>query len=221
MVGTSRYVHRSALVIFAADLVLVLSLFIAPATMEPGTVIGLDGRANAMDYEDIWKELSPFHFLVYTFGDFNCHQMEHRSIIINGNQMPVCARDTGVFMGILLGSIILARAIADDSPARTMLSIFPRGLRRIYLVKRHGGATAAIIIIALVVPTALDGGIQMLSMMDALPFGLSYESTNPTRLVTGFSMGVAWGLLMTMLVITLISRREDGEAPLLPLFKRR
>ncbi|MBN1390421.1 MAG: DUF2085 domain-containing protein [Candidatus Thermoplasmatota archaeon] len=221
MAGRSRYVHRTALLIFAGDLLLVLSLFIAPATLEPGTVINLEGRANAMDYQDIWNDLDPFHYLVYTFGDFNCHQIEQRSIIINGNQMPVCARDTGIFMGILFGSIILARAIADDSPATTMLSVFPKRFRENKFVGRRRGIVSAVILVLLILPTGLDGGIQMLSTIGILPFGLTYESTNPTRLLTGFSTGVAWGLLMTMLIMTLVSRRENGEPPLLPILKSR
>ena len=219
MLGYSRYVHRAPMIIFGLDLLLVVSLFLAPATLEPGTVIGLDGRANAMDYQEIWEDLSPFHYVVYTFGDFNCHQIEHRTIIINGNQMPVCARDTGIFMGILFGAAVLARAVVDDSPARTLLSTLPRRFRNNRFVKRRAGLTVAALMVALILPTALDGGIQLLSTVGVLPFGLAYESTNPTRLLTGFPMGVAAGLLMTMLIMTLVSRRDSGESPLLPLVR--
>jgi len=221
MHGPSKFIHKAPLIIFAVDLVLVVSFFVAPATLEPGTVIGLDGRANAMDYQDIWKDLSPFHFMIYSFGDFNCHQIEHRTIIINGNQMPVCARDVGIFMGVLFGAALLARGVVDDSPARTFLSIMPKRIATNRFIQRRRGIIVAGFMVLLIVPTALDGGIQMLSTMDLLPFGLSYESTNPTRLLTGFPMGTAAALLMTTLIMTLVSRRDDGELPLLPIFNKR
>lgn len=209
------------MIMFILGLILVLSIFIAPATMEPGTVRHLDARANAMDYQDEWKELSPFHAVVYSFGDFNCHQKEDRTIIINDNQMPVCARDTGIFIGVLFGAAILARAVVDDSPAHTFLSILPRKFKELKFVRKRPGLTTAVLLLLMIVPTGLDGGIQLFSTMGILPFGLSYESTNPTRLITGFPMGIAAGSLMTMLIMTLVSRRDDGEQPLIPIAKSR
>jgi uncharacterized membrane protein len=141
--------------------------------------------------------------------------------MINGNQMPVCARDVGIFIGFLMGTILLLRAVVDDSPAHTLLSIFPKKFRRWRIVEDRPGISVTAIILLLILPTALDGGIQMLSTIGLLPFGLSYESTNPTRLITGFTLGAASGMLMGMLIMTLVSRRDDGEPPLLPIFKRR
>jgi uncharacterized membrane protein len=221
MLRPSRYLHRTPMILFALDLILVVSLFLAPATLEPGTVTHLDARANAMDHWEKWKELGPYHLVVYTFGDINCHQMEERSIMVNGNQMPVCARDVAIFMGFLLGSILLFRALANDNPAETVVSILPRKIRRLRFVRRRPGLTVTALLLLMIVPTALDGGIQMLSTMGILPLGLSYESTNPTRLITGFPMGVAAGILMNMLMMTLLSRREGDDIPLLPFFSGR
>lgn len=36
----------------------------------------------------------------------NCHQMPQRSIILSGYQIPFCARDTGVYIGCLIGAIL-------------------------------------------------------------------------------------------------------------------
>ena len=83
MQAPSKFIHRAAVIIFLLDLVLVVSLFLAPVTLEPGTVRHLDGRPNAMDYQENWKEMGPFHLVIYSFGDFNCHQKEERTIIIN------------------------------------------------------------------------------------------------------------------------------------------
>jgi len=218
MLKPSRFLHRTPMILFALDLVLVASLFLAPATLEQGRVTDLDARANAMDHWERWKELPPFHLAVYTFGDINCHQMAERSIMINGNQMPVCSRDVAIFTGFLLGSILLFRAVAHDNPAETVVSIFPVRLKKSRLVERHPGLSVTALLLLMIVPTALDGGIQMISTMGLLPFGLGYESTNPTRLITGFPMGAAAGILMSMLMMTLLSRREGEESPLLPIF---
>jgi uncharacterized membrane protein len=218
MLRASRFLHRTPLIFLILDLILVLSLFLAPATLEPGTVEDLDARANAMDHWERWKEMGPFHMVVYTFGDFNCHQISERSIFINGNQMPVCARDVGIFLGVLMGCALLLRARASDGPADVLLSIMPGKFRRSKIVSRRPGVIAAFLLFILIIPTGLDGGIQLLSTMDIMPFGLQYESTNPTRLLTGYPMGMAAGLLMTMLMMTLLSRRESGEEPLLPFF---
>ncbi|MGA1822467.1 MAG: DUF2085 domain-containing protein [Thermoplasmatota archaeon] len=211
---SSRFVHKIPLIIFSLDMILVLSLFIAPATLEPHTVEGLDGRANMMDYQDEWRTMDPFHAAVYTFGDFNCHQRDSRSLHINGNQMPLCARDVAIFTGILYGAVLLVRARASDTPQDTLLGFFPRKLR-----KKLDGAKGIFVVLfilgLLFVPTALDGGIQMFSKADFWPFGFEHESTNPLRVATGFPMGVSLGIVVTVLVMSLFSRRDDGSEPLL------
>ena len=116
---------------------LLFSFFIAPLTVEPGAIPKLSGRANSLDYmtEDgayswgnkqtsdsgelghdqgehgyfSWSELNLFAATVYAFGDFNCHQKHERSWEINGNQMPVCTRDVGIFFGAFIIGIIWTR----------------------------------------------------------------------------------------------------------------
>ena len=106
-----------------------VSMFLVPFMMPEDSVPELSGRANTFDYynEDswgnqnhreggrighnqsahggtfAWSELNPYYAFVYAFGDLNCHQKFERSWTINGNQMPVCARDVGIFLGLALG----------------------------------------------------------------------------------------------------------------------
>ena len=110
---------------------LLLMFFISPLMLAEGSVPELSGRANAIDYMNegswgnnehdergsvghnqsshggsfAWSELNPVFGLVYAFGDINCHQKHDRSWKINENQMPVCARDIGIFMGFFMGSL--------------------------------------------------------------------------------------------------------------------
>jgi len=85
---------------------LVAAVLIAPAMEDPGTV-GLDddgvvgGHEHDEEFEDIE---SPLARAIYSAGDLYCHQRGSRSLRLNGNQMPVCARDLGIFIGLVLGA---------------------------------------------------------------------------------------------------------------------
>ena len=86
---------------------------------------------------------------------------------ITGYKFPVCSRDIGLYLGILLGAVAypFVRKIGDKQ------------------------IPPAIYLIVALVPIALDGGIQFASDLGFLPF--IYESTNLTRIVTGFIAGFA------------------------------
>jgi len=214
MFGSSRFSHRVPIIVAAIGMVLSLSMIVAPATLPAGEVIDLHGRANAPDYFGRWKGMDPFHWVAYAFGDINCHQYEERSLVINGNQMPVCARDVSIFIGLAYGGAIMLRTSASDSPTEIILDILPERLTG--RIKGKGRFLLALFGIGLLfVPTALDGGIQMFTQTDIWPFGFEYESTNPTRILTGFPMGLALGIILTAFLMTLGSRRDDGTRSLL------
>lgn len=194
-----------------------IASFLVPALLPTGTIPELSGRANLFDYATdeswgnkphpegasmghdqsehggkfSWLELDPFSAFVYGFGDINCHQKYERSWTINDNQMPVCTRDIGIFAGIAFAALLFSRRGANRWTIRdTILSIFPdERVEWCYLPDRRflvafGG------IALLLVPTALDGGIQAIT---------DYESTNLKRLVTGFPMGIGIGILFSAL----------------------
>ena len=188
-----------------------LLCFIAPAMMPEGSVPELSGRANAMDYategswgnqdhgEDspvghdqsahggtfAWTELNPVWAFVYGFGDLNCHQKHERSWEINGNQMPVCTRDIGIFLGLFTGALLFGwRGLNRWTIRDSFLSVFPdHALESIYLADRRMFAMLVVIGIGLG-PMAVDGFTQMLT---------DYESNNPLRILTGIAAGVGMG----------------------------
>jgi uncharacterized membrane protein len=127
---------------FAASLV-------APFTLPSGSVPDLSGASGRIDNGEAINHMNLFAAAVYTIGDLNCHQLKDRSFFLNGNEMPFCARDTGIFFGVILGMLI----VLLFSPKFSWLAL-----------------------IALLIPIAVDGGIQLLT---------SYESTNLLRLITG------------------------------------
>ncbi|HJM13368.1 MAG TPA: DUF2085 domain-containing protein [Candidatus Thalassarchaeaceae archaeon] len=190
----------------------IILCFIAPATLPEGFVPELSGRANAIDYayhdswgnqdrgEDgrvghnqslhggtfAWTELNPFFALAYGFGDINCHQKHERSWEINHNQIPLCARDVGIFLGFTIGCLIFGiRGYNRWTVRDTFLSILPdESTSSLYEKDRRLIAVLAIMGLGLI-PMGIDGFTQLLLS--------SYESNNPLRLVTGTVAGIVGG----------------------------
>lgn len=92
-------------------LVIWLALVIlAPFSLPSESVKDLSGRVGVIDNEDQINDMNPFAGAMYYLGDLNCHQLSERSLYLNGNQMPFCSRDLGLFIG-LVGGMILAIAL--------------------------------------------------------------------------------------------------------------
>lgn len=230
----SREIKISRILATVAGGYLLLS-FIAPLAMPEGTVPELSGRANALDYatesgwgnqnhdEDAdlghdqsahggtfaWTELNPLWAFAYAFGDFNCHQKHERSWEINGNQMPMCTRDVGIFFGFVVGAALFGRRGLNRWTVRdTFLSIIPdQRLEPIYLTDKRMLAMLAVIGIGLA-PMAVDGFTQMLT---------GYESNNPLRVVTGFAAGIVVGWWFSAaLCARTVYFEDDPELVVLP-----
>ncbi|MGY8702089.1 MAG: DUF2085 domain-containing protein [Candidatus Poseidoniales archaeon] len=200
--------------VFGVSLFFLISFFLAPATLGADSVPRLSGRANAFDYAQddgwgswgngvneggighnqpaeglfSWTQINPYAGFIYSFGDLNCHQKYERSWEINGNQMPVCTRDVGIFLGLAIGGWLFSRRGSNRwTITDSFLSVLgPKRLDLIYESSKRKVAAAAIVGIS-VLPIAIDGFTQMLT---------SYESTNPVRLITGGAFGVFLGLLI-------------------------
>ncbi|MGL4655278.1 MAG: DUF2085 domain-containing protein [Sarcina sp.] len=63
-------------------------------------------------------------FWQYTFV---CHQKPERSFFIKGQQMPICARCTGILIGYIIG-IILCFFIKNESIITPILLATPTGI---------------------------------------------------------------------------------------------
>lgn len=97
-----------------------------------------------------------------------CHRIPDRSFIIGGNQLPVCARDTGMFMATLFGAVMYAVS------TRRRVAGFP--------VKPYTFA-----LLAFFLAWAFDGFNSYLLLILNRPF--LYMPQNWLRLVTGAFMG--------------------------------
>jgi uncharacterized membrane protein len=163
-----------------------ITMFTAPFTIPPNSVSGLDGNANIIDHSDLWGDLNPYAALVYTMGDFSCHQKESRSFFLNDNQMPVCARDVGLAFGFIIGAVLFAYSIPNSDPFVMSLTPFLREKTR-SMGRKKIIVLSVLIASIFTIPIAFDGLRQTFT---------SYESTNPVRLATGLLFG--WVVVLGM-----------------------
>ncbi len=101
-----RKFHPLVLIPFIITLAWVLMNFIAPLTLPSGSVNDLSGSVGRVDNAGQTARMNPFARWMYSSGDVNCHQKASRTLFINGNEMPYCSRDLGIFIGMMLGSLL-------------------------------------------------------------------------------------------------------------------
>ncbi|MCK4444953.1 MAG: DUF2085 domain-containing protein [Thermoplasmata archaeon] len=176
-----------------------LAIFIVPFTIAPGTVTDLEGNANRIDFSDLWNSMPPHASIVYYLGDAECHQISSRTIYLNENQMPVCARDTSIFLFITIGLFAGMLTKRNYYVTEGLLSVFPRRVQD--AVKRTIGAMwfAVVFVVLCLIPVGLDGGIQLIT---------DYESGNLSRFLTGIPAGFIAGLLIAILVKSVKATKE-------------
>lgn len=128
--------------------------------------------------------------ILYFIYSFTCHQFASRSFYLFDSQWAWCARDAGIWLGILIV------AIAALHPKVTGI--------RFYWV------------IPFVVPIALDGGIQTIATVLGITpsyFGVDssilYVSGNFTRFLTGFIFGAGVSLWVSPVLKTALQNKIE------------
>ncbi|MCC7362149.1 MAG: DUF2085 domain-containing protein [Anaerolineales bacterium] len=118
-----------------------------------------------------------------------CHRIDSHSLHIGNAQFPLCARCTGIYLGVLLGMV-------------TLLALGRR---------RAGGMPRAPIFVALLAFIGLmgvDGVNSYLNFFPGLP--RLYEPNNSLRVITGLLNGLALaGLMVPVFNQTLWADWED------------
>jgi len=135
-----RITSSVILAVFLLSSAWLILVVISPMLVPSNTLVDLSGRVGGHENEDQFKDLGAVPHAMYWLGDAECHQLSHRSYFINGNQMPFCARDLGLFIGLAVGF----------------------GLVSFYRLKIHP-------ILALMgfLPMAIDGGIQAITSYES------------------------------------------------------
>ena len=111
-------------------------LLFSPYMIDNGSTGDLSGVVGKYDNRDVIQEMNFLAKFIYYVGDLNCHQLSHRSYSYNDNQMSFCARDTGIFLGLVLGFMYASR--------KKIVLTLP-------------------LVIAALLPIGLDGTIQLLT----------------------------------------------------------
>ncbi len=121
------------LIVFSIILAMVL---VSVAILPSNSTGDLTGVVGSIDNADVTSRMNPISGAIYGIGDVFCHQMLSRSLVVDGNQMPICTRDLGIIFGIVFG---MAVAILFD----------PR--------------FSPLLLLLMLMPMALDGGAQLLT----------------------------------------------------------
>jgi len=145
----------------------------------------------------LWLQLAPpgVSGKLWAIGYSVCHQMTSHSYIINGMQLPLCSRCTGLFLGALI-----TLAILGSQERRSGFP--PRAMRWILLT--------------FVLAYGVDGINSTLATFSSE--AALYEPTALARLVTGTLMGIALGSLV-MTLWNQIPWQDSDPQPLLNSYR--
>ena len=116
------------LIAFVVCLVWFVLVVTAPLMVPSGTLLDLSGRVGTHENDALFRDLSSIPHAVYWIGDGECHTISERSYYINGNQMPFCARDTGLFLGLVLGFAPLLFFRYRINPFLALIGLVPMGV---------------------------------------------------------------------------------------------
>ena len=135
-----KITSRALLLAFIVAAVWTVLVLAVPYTIPSGTLADLSGRVGGHENEDQFDDLSPVAHAVYWLGDAECHQISNRSYYLNDNQMPFCARDLGLFVGVAVGF--------------GMATFYRMRVKPWYFL-------------LLIVPLAVDGGLQAVTSYES------------------------------------------------------
>jgi uncharacterized membrane protein len=128
------------LAVFILSLAWLILVVISPLLVPPDTLVDLSGRVGGHENESQFKDLGAVPHAMYWLGDAECHQISDRSYFVNGNQMPFCARDLGLFLGLAVGFGFVSFYRLKINPILALMGF---------------------------VPMAVDGGIQAITSYES------------------------------------------------------
>jgi uncharacterized membrane protein len=118
-------------VFFLLFSVWVLLQFLAPLMLPTGSVSDLSGVVGFSDNEKVIGNMSFPWNIIYTIGDRLCHQQASRSLFLNGNELPFCARCTAIWLGLAIGlgfMVFYTIELQERFLLAILLSLLPIGV---------------------------------------------------------------------------------------------
>lgn len=172
-------------IIYVSFIIFTILHFIVPFLHEEGSIPNLRFSYENQKSIDLGHQepVNEFFFdYIYLIGHFTCHQRSDRSFYLNDNQLPVCSRCLGIYLGMSLVFLIALWQRPRGSFFQSLCQLirFNRTLKKEYC--------DFVIIICLgailAIPMLADGFLQIFT---------SYVSNDFTRLITGFIFGLFEG----------------------------
>jgi len=135
-----KITSRVVLALLMLSSVWLALVMLSPLLVPSNTLKDLSGVVGGHENERQFKNIDPLPHAIYWLGDAECHQLANRSYFLNDNQMPFCARDVGLFLGLVLGF----------------------GFATFVRWKIH-----PVLVLVGLVPIAIDGGLQFVSSYES------------------------------------------------------
>lgn len=114
--------------VFIITLLWTVLVILAPFLVPSGTLTDLSGYVGSHENDEKIADLAPLPKAMYWVGDGQCHQIASRSYFLNGNQMPFCARDLGLFLGLAVGFGVLTFYRHKVYPFIALAGFIPLGI---------------------------------------------------------------------------------------------
>src|SRR5881397_1062197 len=123
---------RALLFLFGLTVFWTGSLFVAPFTVAPGTFAFTEGGANVVDHWNLYQgaAFNWYAKVIYTVGDAQCHQLWYRSLWLNGNQLPIDARMTSLYLFGIFGLYWAMMTPPAPTASGGILNAFPQRVQR-------------------------------------------------------------------------------------------
>lgn len=130
--------------------------------------------------------------LLHWLGYGLCHQLPERSFFGGGTQVPVCARDTGIYIGFVVSLVLISVLHRPNRPRE-----FP-------------GVAAMTAMILMITAMGIDG---------VSSYGGFRTTTNDLRLITGTLAGFAMAAIVVPMLNDVLWRRASQERVLSPTWR--
>ncbi len=123
-----RMTSKTVAVFFFISVAWLILVFSAPFLVPSNTLTDLSGRVGFHDNDQQISSLGALPHAIYWIGDAECHQIAARSYFLNGNEMPFCARDVGIFLGLAAAFGLLTFFRFKVNPIYVILALVPIGI---------------------------------------------------------------------------------------------
>ncbi|UCE45077.1 MAG: DUF2085 domain-containing protein [Methanobacteriota archaeon] len=123
-----RITSLAILVMSALTVSWLALVMVSPFLVPSGTITDLSGRVGYIDNAEVISEMDILPRAVYRIGDAQCHQLADRSYFLNDNQMPFCARDLGLFVGLAFASVFALFFRLTINPFLLLIGLVPLGV---------------------------------------------------------------------------------------------